>query len=132
MGFLKLNIDGAVSLESLKGGIGGILRDLEGLTLMQFSTACGVVPATLAELLADKEGILKTINLPTDLSVRIIMESDCKSVEDWLTKSSNPPVAFAPMVMELTKIIESKGMIFRLIPRECNSRVDALAKSGIG
>ncbi|GMI96141.1 hypothetical protein like AT4G29090 [Hibiscus trionum] len=132
MGFLKLNIDGAVSLESLKGGIGGIIRDPAGLTLMQFSTACGVVPVTLAELLVVKEGIYKTINLTSDLSVRIIVESDCKSVVDWLTKSSNPPVAFAPMVMELTKIIESKGVILRLIPRECNTRADALAKSGIG
>ncbi|GMI75696.1 hypothetical protein like AT2G34320 [Hibiscus trionum] len=131
MGFLKLNIDSVVSLESLKGGIGGILRDPAGLTLMQFSTSCGAVPATLAELLAVKEGINKTINLTIDLSERIIVESDCKTIVDWLTKSVNPPVAFAPMVMELAKIIESKGMILRLIPRECNTRADALAKSGI-
>ncbi|KAK9041974.1 hypothetical protein V6N11_017058 [Hibiscus sabdariffa] len=38
IGFLKLNIDGAVS-SCLKGGIGGLLRDEKGSILFQFSEA---------------------------------------------------------------------------------------------
>ncbi|KAE8687180.1 Glucan endo-1,3-beta-glucosidase 4 [Hibiscus syriacus] len=55
-GFFKLNVDGAVTGDWLKGGIGGIIKDSGGLLLVSFSEAVGQGPPTVAEMLAIKRG----------------------------------------------------------------------------
>ncbi|KAK8510577.1 hypothetical protein V6N12_055504 [Hibiscus sabdariffa] len=58
--------------------------------------------------------------------------SDFKLVVNWLSMSVAPPISFSSLVSELLKTIRDKGMSVRWIPRNCNSMVDVLAKSGIG
>ncbi|KAK8496952.1 hypothetical protein V6N12_002541 [Hibiscus sabdariffa] len=56
VGFLKLNVDGAVSKNGLGCGVGGILRNNNGECLLSFSEQIGQGPPILAELQAMKMG----------------------------------------------------------------------------
>ncbi|KAE8709331.1 hypothetical protein F3Y22_tig00110332pilonHSYRG01330 [Hibiscus syriacus] len=55
--FLKMNVDGAVTLDGSDGGIGGILKDWNGCTLLNFSENVGQGPPPVVELKAIKRGI---------------------------------------------------------------------------
>ncbi|KAK8997743.1 hypothetical protein V6N11_012283 [Hibiscus sabdariffa] len=54
---VKFNVDGAVERGFGRAGIGGILRDSNGKTLILFSKSVGSLDATTAELLALKEAV---------------------------------------------------------------------------
>ncbi|KAL4282415.1 hypothetical protein GQ457_03G019760 [Hibiscus cannabinus] len=53
LGFLKFNVDGACSKDG-QCGVGGVLRDDKGVTLMKFSHSVGTGSTLLAEILAIK------------------------------------------------------------------------------
>ncbi|KAK9005731.1 hypothetical protein V6N11_043153 [Hibiscus sabdariffa] len=57
IGFLKLNVDGVTLRNGKVGGIGGFIRNSEGLTVTYFSEVCGLRTPLLAELEALKHGL---------------------------------------------------------------------------
>ncbi|XP_039050895.1 uncharacterized protein LOC120192129 [Hibiscus syriacus] len=56
-GFFKLNVDGAVTEDWMKGGIGGIIKDAGGSLLALFSEAIGKGSPTIAKILVIKRGL---------------------------------------------------------------------------
>ncbi|KAK8696436.1 hypothetical protein V6N13_001571 [Hibiscus sabdariffa] len=63
---------------------------------------------------------------------RLIVESDCKTVVDWLSEKVNPTSVIANQVLNFVEGYKRHGMVFRWAPRKCNIRADELAKQGIG
>ncbi|KAE8729879.1 hypothetical protein F3Y22_tig00003096pilonHSYRG00057 [Hibiscus syriacus] len=104
--FLKMNVDGAVRIDGSGGGIGGILRDCNGCTLLTFSENVSVGTPPLAELKAIKR-------------------------VEWIQSPVLAPVFFSPLVYQISTLITGKVHSVRLIPRSCNGEADSLAKKGI-
>ncbi|KAE8698668.1 serine/threonine-protein kinase AFC1-like [Hibiscus syriacus] len=129
--FFKVNVDGAVSGDGLLGGIGGILRDSDSKILGSFSHAVGPGPPPLAELKAIEKGIDFFLSTDWALKGRLIIESDCKSVVDWILLPTTSPRFLSSLVQKIASIITEREIIIRHIPRSCNCEADSLAKQGI-
>ncbi|GMI77874.1 hypothetical protein like AT2G34320 [Hibiscus trionum] len=130
-GFLKLNVDGALSVETNKGGIGGLLRDEDGIQLLCFSEAVDLGPPTFTELEAVHRGIRLFLTSEWCLNFRLIIESNCRTVVDWLNGVVNPPLLFRDEILATMTLIHNKGWYVRWILRGCNTAADELAKEGI-
>ncbi|KAK8995405.1 hypothetical protein V6N11_069839 [Hibiscus sabdariffa] len=89
--FLKLNVDGVVSRLSSKKGIGGLLKDESGSTLLSFFECVGVSAPSLVELDTILVGIRMFIASYWSSKFRLIMELDRKIVVDWLLGRATPP-----------------------------------------
>ncbi|KAE8730990.1 Isoleucine--tRNA ligase [Hibiscus syriacus] len=130
--FLKMNVDGAVRQIDSGGGIGGLLRDWNGCTLLTFSESIGQAIPPLAELKAIKRGLDIFLSSRWASVARLIVESDCSSAVEWIHSPVLAPIFFLPIVFQISRLISDKVHSFRLIPRECNGEADILAKEGIG
>ncbi|KAL4303663.1 hypothetical protein GQ457_10G009830 [Hibiscus cannabinus] len=115
-----------------KSGIGGLLRDDSGMILMEFSEASSLSLPALVELEAINFGISYLLTTSWSLTHRLIVESDCKMVVDWINGMIEHPITVANKVIETAKLMFAKGMCLTLIPRCCNVLADTLAKQGIG
>ncbi|KAE8735747.1 THO complex subunit 1 [Hibiscus syriacus] len=109
--FLKLNVDGAVRLDGSGGGIGGILRDWNGCTLLTFSENVGVGTPPLAELKATKRGIEIFLSSSWEFIGRLIIESDCSSAVEWIQSPVLAPVFFSPLVYQILTLITGKNAL---------------------
>ncbi|OMO61022.1 hypothetical protein CCACVL1_23774 [Corchorus capsularis] len=69
-------MDGSVQRKPGPGGIGGILRDHEGKTLLEFSKSVGRVDSNEAEFRAIREALLICSASSWALSYPVILESD--------------------------------------------------------
>ncbi|KAE8725177.1 hypothetical protein F3Y22_tig00009009pilonHSYRG00196 [Hibiscus syriacus] len=130
--FYKFNVDGAVRSDGLQGGIGGLLRDSNGSTVIYFSKPVGPGPPLFAELKAIKEGIDLFLHSDWASKGRLILESDCKTAVDWIFRPTEAPSFFSSLVREIGDVISGRDIMVRLIPRACNWEADKLAKEGIG
>ncbi|KAE8669530.1 hypothetical protein F3Y22_tig00112231pilonHSYRG00215 [Hibiscus syriacus] len=99
--FYKFNVDGAVRSDGLQGGIGGLLRDSNGSTVIYFSKPVGSGPPLFAELKAIKEGIDLFLHSDWALKGRLILESDCKTAVDWIFRPPKAPSVFSSLVWEI-------------------------------
>ncbi|KAK8579166.1 hypothetical protein V6N12_069495 [Hibiscus sabdariffa] len=129
--FLKLNVNGDVSRFSSRGGIGGLLRDEGGKVLFESSEGYGNSQVAWMELLAMKTGIHKFLSSEWASSHRLIIEPDCKVLNNWVLGSEEPPI-YSRLVLELSDLIKCNGFLCRIVPPVCNVEADSLAKSGIG
>ncbi|KAE8686216.1 hypothetical protein F3Y22_tig00111071pilonHSYRG00012 [Hibiscus syriacus] len=77
---MKLNVDGATSRNGLTGGIGGIFRNSDGLTLGLFSEPIGRTSPVLAELSPLKHGLDLFFSPNAAVGHNLIVEGDCKLV----------------------------------------------------
>ncbi|KAE8710736.1 hypothetical protein F3Y22_tig00110319pilonHSYRG00228 [Hibiscus syriacus] len=130
--FFKFNVDGAVNVDGLRGGIGGIMKDSYGSILITFSTAVGPGPPLFAELKAIKEGIDLFLCSQWAGKVRLVLESDCLKAVEWISNPSSAPVFLSLMVGEIGSLVTAKDIMVKWIPRSCNLEADKLAKEGIG
>ncbi|XP_039034126.1 uncharacterized protein LOC120170219 [Hibiscus syriacus] len=126
----KFNVDGAVTSDGLRGGIGGILRDSNSSTLATFSTAVGSTLPILAELKAIKEGNDFSYSSGWCKKGRLIIESDSKSAVDWIKNQQPAPTSLRDLVQEIGALIYALDVL-RWIPRSCNMEADKLAKQGL-
>ncbi|KAK8510698.1 hypothetical protein V6N11_065211 [Hibiscus sabdariffa] len=94
VGFLKLNVDGAMSCDGYAGSVGGLLCDHNGKKLLQFAFAVGSGSSILAEILAVKTGMEVFIGLKWFKKSLLIIECDSKNVVDWFNDCSKAPDYF--------------------------------------
>ncbi|KAL4320117.1 hypothetical protein GQ457_18G008920 [Hibiscus cannabinus] len=132
LGFLKMNIDGAMLSNGTKGGIGGIVRNSFGNCLGTFSLPIGSGPPIMAELEAINHGLNFFFSRGEFVSSRLILESDSVNAIDWISNPSLCPLIFKDLVASCMIIIEVNSVILRYIPRHLNTLADELAKKGIG
>ncbi|KAL4304595.1 hypothetical protein GQ457_10G009920 [Hibiscus cannabinus] len=128
---LAINLIHYVNRGNSKSGIGGLLKDDSGMILMEFSEASSLSLPALVELEAINFGISYFLTTSWSLTHRLIFESDCKMVVDWINGMIEPPITVANKVIETAKLMFAKSMCLTLIPRCCNVLADTLAKQGI-
>ncbi|KAE8655306.1 2-succinylbenzoate--CoA ligase [Hibiscus syriacus] len=129
-GFVKLNVDATTSLDWKSNGIAGIMRDEEGIFLGSFKKASGPGPPILMELKAVNEGLFFFDSVRAGIKGRLIVESDCKMVVDWVKYEALCPSLYASIVRDIAvKLKELEGVI-RWVARTTNIEADGLAKSG--
>ncbi|GMI86868.1 hypothetical protein like AT4G29090 [Hibiscus trionum] len=132
MGFLKLNVDGAVSRDGKSGGIGGLLRNYQGSKFLVFSESINPGTVVLGELMAIKVGISRLSSVEETKKNRIIIESDSALAIAWINSTSQCPSLYKVIVDEIKEQGSLSNYIFRFAPRICNIEADSLAKEGIG
>ncbi|KAK9042980.1 hypothetical protein V6N11_071333 [Hibiscus sabdariffa] len=132
VGFLKLNVDGAMLCNGSKGGIGGLIRDSCGVWLDKFSHPSNPGPPILPELLAIDHGLAFFFANEKFVKFRLILECDCAVAVEWILNSSLCPSVFEHLVRRFKDLIDAKSVFLRLIPRSINVKADCLAKEGIG
>ncbi|KAE8658713.1 Protein MOR1 [Hibiscus syriacus] len=106
--FLKMNVDGAVRQNDLGAGIGGLLRDWNGCTLLTFSESIGQAIPPLAELKAIKRGMDIFLYSRWASVGRLIVESDCSSAVEWIQSPTLAPIFFSPIVYQISSLICGK------------------------
>ncbi|KAK8525357.1 hypothetical protein V6N11_064424 [Hibiscus sabdariffa] len=83
VGFLNLNVDGAMLRNGSKGGISGIIRNSFGDYLDKFSLSIGSRPSISAELLAIEHGLNFFFANEGYAKFRLILECDCAMTVEW-------------------------------------------------
>ncbi|KAK8632654.1 hypothetical protein V6N13_073040 [Hibiscus sabdariffa] len=129
-GFLKFNVDGACSHEG-KCGVGGVLRDENGSTLMEFSLSIGYGSALMAEIVAIKFAVERFTSSQWANRSRLVVESDNTSV-DWVLNPSLASPLFSKLVQGISPFFIEGRWSIRHIRRIQNVHADFLAKAGIG
>ncbi|GMI76533.1 hypothetical protein HRI_001322600 [Hibiscus trionum] len=131
-GFLKLNADGATRRDGSAGGVGGLVRNHKGETMLTYSKKTGPGPPILAELLAIKVGMEMVTTNQTLNSFQLIVESDSSTAIHWLSNPLVCPRVFKVLVGDIVQMGKVKSCTFRRIDRAINVDADTLAKRGIG
>ncbi|XP_021724334.1 uncharacterized protein LOC110691707 [Chenopodium quinoa] len=124
-GLYKLNSDAA--FQGMRMGIGGILRDEEGVTVVVYcSTKNGKFDVAVGEPIAMRSS-LKTI---MEAGYRnFILETDNISLFHHLKKASTPPCYFGSLVKDiLTLASRCKRCDFSFVKRSGNFVAHSLAK----
>lgn len=78
VGFLKFHVDGATREKLWQAGIGGVLCNQEGLTLLSLFSIFGVKDSNEAEILAILEALFRVL-----FRQPMIVESDCLIALDF-------------------------------------------------
>ncbi|KAK4253488.1 hypothetical protein QN277_010152 [Acacia crassicarpa] len=127
-GWVKTNVDGAVTRYASRAGCGGVIRDPMGQWVGGFTHFLGTCTAFEAEQWA----ILKGLSLTWDLGLRrVLLELDCKELVDILADASlfaGGSLLFQNIREFMTREWELK---ISFVPCEHNSLADALAKQGL-
>ncbi|KAK8993498.1 hypothetical protein V6N11_033593 [Hibiscus sabdariffa] len=131
LGFLKFNVDGACSHEG-KCGVGGVLRDANGSKLMEFSLSIGFGSPLLAEILAIKFAVERFVNSSWVNRSRLVVESDSKTIVDWVSDPSLSSPLFSKLVQGISSFFTNGQWSIRHIRRVQNVYADTLAKAEIG
>ncbi|KAK8515801.1 hypothetical protein V6N12_075820 [Hibiscus sabdariffa] len=87
--FMKLNANGTMKVDGSVGGIRGTIQTLRCETLIFFSESIGSCPPILAKLLTIKFGITLFRSLKSCDKSRLVVEYDCKSALEWISKPSS-------------------------------------------
>ncbi|KAK9041427.1 hypothetical protein V6N11_016529 [Hibiscus sabdariffa] len=131
LGYLKLNVDGAMLRDGSKGGIGGIFKNGEGWCIASFYESVGQGCPILTELLAVKYGLDNFLGLSVDSNMRLIVECDSKVAVDWILNPERCQSLFLPLVHNIQSLLLRYRTFLKHIPRGANIEADILAKKGI-
>ncbi|PWA41098.1 hypothetical protein CTI12_AA559960 [Artemisia annua] len=131
-GSLKFNVDGSAKGKPGLAGIGGLLRNSEGVVVALFSMPVGIMDSNVAEVLAIKEAS-KMLNKKVEFnSVKIVIESDSLNAVSWTHTPIKRPWRFLPYFQEVDIFLSScSSHSIVHVHRECNSDADKLAKDGV-
>ncbi|KAK8560028.1 hypothetical protein V6N12_012835 [Hibiscus sabdariffa] len=132
VGFLKMNVDGAMLRDGSKGGIRAVLKDNVEERLASFCLPLGSGPPILAELEAICQCLKLFFSINEIANLRLILECDSAIATEWIFPPSLCPSIFSSLVRKCYEQIKANSVFFRLVPRSCNLEADALAKEGIG
>ncbi|KAE8728311.1 polyubiquitin family protein [Hibiscus syriacus] len=129
-GYIKLNVDAAVTADWRKSGVGGILRVENGSVVGSFQEASGPGPPILIELMAIKKGLFFFASIQQQFEDRLIVETDSKIAVDWIKNYDRCPNVYVDLVNEIVTKLRGLGGIIRWVAMSANVEADALAKAG--
>ncbi|KAK8576064.1 hypothetical protein V6N12_063712 [Hibiscus sabdariffa] len=108
---LATNLIHYVNRGNSKSEIGGLLRDESGMILMEFSEASSLSLSALVELEAINFGISNFLTTPWSLTHRLIVESDCKMVVDWINGMVEPLLELPMRLLKLQSLCLRKACV---------------------
>jgi len=125
--WVKLNVDGALTVAHSIAGCGGVIRDHSGSWIVGFKRVLG--SCTVIE--AEQWAVYKGLKLAWDLGFKkIILESDAKNVVNMLMCSNFNRCSL--LVSQIQKMMTLDWELkIQHISREQNHLADALAKEGL-
>ncbi|KAK3206785.1 hypothetical protein Dsin_020840 [Dipteronia sinensis] len=127
--FLKFNVDGSTRDSPGNAGVGGVLRDANGMVLCIFSCFVGIQNSNNAKIL----DILKAINLCASSQYtsgrEIIIASDSKVAVSWVYNDGFGSLDNIDSIYDIReKLRYLRKVIVTYNPTSTNSMVDMLAK----
>ncbi|KAK8992050.1 hypothetical protein V6N11_044942 [Hibiscus sabdariffa] len=131
VGWLKFNVDGAARGDGLLGGIGGILKNEFGVSLLSFSSRVGAGPPVLPEVLAIFYCIWLFLKSEFYARYNLVVESDCKVAIDWIREPSNAPSCFKTWIFKIAEVAQLNKFLFLHVDWVINMKADSLAKLGL-
>lgn len=127
---LTLNIDGASKGNPGPAGYGVVIRDEDGSLLRELSGGLGVATNNVAEYTALIKGLEEAINLGSrEIEVFTDSELLARQINGTYAVKSPRLMPLYRQAMEQMKSFAAYRVVH--IPRERNSRADALANRGI-
>ena len=122
-GALKLNFDYSACGNPSPTGLGGVIRDSEGTTILSYSGPACFVTNNNAELMALRTGIREALKLKPQW---LLVEGDSYCVIQWASQSSNPSWILADIIQEVVQLSRELNIAFhhikdRLIRRRISS-----------
>ncbi|KAK4286586.1 hypothetical protein QN277_003122 [Acacia crassicarpa] len=127
-GWIKLNTDGAVSVENRKAGCGGVVRDNKGRWIsgfIQYIGCCEVIESEEWALLYGLKQVWE------EGFRRVVVESDAKLLIDKLMQGRTDPNSSNVYLQIKEMLCQKWEIILQYVPREANALADALAKEGL-
>ncbi|KAK9000224.1 hypothetical protein V6N11_080727 [Hibiscus sabdariffa] len=124
-GWICLNVDGVVSLQSGVGAIGGLARNSLGEWLVGFSKTLGHSDALRAELWA----IYDRLKLVWDCGFRrLLVQSDCRQAIDLIcsAEANSSALSLVRAITRLRRMDWEVAIIWT--PRDANRASDSMAK----
>jgi ribonuclease HI len=128
----KWNVDGSSLGKSGPSGIGGVLRNHNGIILGIFSLSVGILDSNVVELKA----VVKAIELSASNCrlhhKHIIIESDSANVISWMNSPHNRPWRHHNLFSSIQRAASCFGSLtFTHSLRESNHMADHMAKQGV-
>ena len=120
---LKLNFDGSALGNPGKAGVGGVIRDKDGIFL-SYSGPVGVFSINKAELLALNVDLREASRMNPQ---RLLVEGDSACVIQWTLNPSTAPWYLADLSEEMAQMSTALN-ISSHIRRSANAEADRLAK----
>lgn len=128
MGWVKVNVDGAVSTTSRVAGCGGICRDHTGNWLAGFACAIGQCTVLEAEQLA----MIRGADVAWEKGYRkVILESDSKTLVEMLKDMKSYDLCSLLCLQLQEYMAREWDLRIVYIPRKRNRLADLLAKEGL-
>lgn len=131
VGWWKINVDGSALGKPGPAGIGAVIRDSTGETILVISRYIGEADYSYAELMAVHEILFVLVHGHGFPLPRTIIESDSSVVVSWLTGGTRYPWYYD------RELLVTKGMLSMIgglsihhIHRERNAFADSMAKRG--
>lgn len=109
-------------------GIGGVIRNDQGVTLLSYSSPVGLCLCKKVELLSPKIGLREAVRFNPQL---LIVEGDSSCAIKWASQASMAPWYLIDVVEEVAEIAKNIKFSYNLITRSANSEADSLAKEGV-
>ncbi|KAE8670566.1 hypothetical protein F3Y22_tig00112124pilonHSYRG00037 [Hibiscus syriacus] len=122
-GFIKLNVDAAVTADWRKSGVGGILRVEDGSVVGSFKEAAVPGPPILIELMAIKKGLSYFASIRQRFKERLIVESDSKLAVDWVKNRERCPYVYIDLLKDIGDMFRGLNGIIRWVARSANVRL---------
>ena len=124
---LKLNFDGSALGNLGKVGVGGVIREEDGI-ILSYSGPAGFCSINKAELLALNVGLREASRMNPQ---RLLVTGDSASVLQWALNPSTAPWYLADLSEEMAQMSTALNISFSHIRRSANAEADRLAKEGV-
>ncbi|EOY16579.1 Uncharacterized protein TCM_035385 [Theobroma cacao] len=132
-GMIKFNVDGAAIGCPGDAGIGGLLKNEKGETLIKFSKAISRGDSNLAEYLGIKEAFILFSNSIWANNYFLVIESDSRNAIKWINDPQKTPWRLRKWMLHIEVLKKRvKGWKARHTLREGNCEADQLAKERVG
>ncbi|KAE8692137.1 Nuclear transport factor 2 family protein with RNA binding domain [Hibiscus syriacus] len=116
-GFIKLNVDAAVSGDWRKSGVGGLLRVEAGSVMGSFQEVAGLGSPLLIELKAIKKGLIFFDSIQQRFKERLIVENDSKLAVDWVKNYDCCPFVYIDLVKDIVAKLRDLESVIRWVAR---------------
>ncbi|GMJ13841.1 hypothetical protein like AT4G29090 [Hibiscus trionum] len=130
-GWMKFNVDAAVKWSFGSAGIGGVLRNQDGVILLKFSKHIGRNNPTMAELLGIVEACEIYERSSWGAAHPVLIESDSSLAVKWINNNDDAPIGFKDVASTISIKCRSNGWKVGFAYRESNDLAHAMARDGL-
>ena len=127
-GALKLNFDRSAQGNRRIVGVGCVICNDQGITLLSYSDPAGPCSINKAEVLSLNIGLREALRFNPQL---LVIEGDSSCVIKWVSQPSTAHWYLEDIIGEVIENSKNVNISFHLIKRGANLEADRLAKEGV-